>query len=68
MKGESLSDTMKMLQNYADVIVIRHPLEGAAQLAADAINIPVINAGDGVINILLNSVRFIYHSGMSGEA
>jgi aspartate carbamoyltransferase catalytic subunit len=47
MKGESLYDTMKMMEMYVDVIAIRHPLEGAAQLAADAVQIPIINAGDG---------------------
>ncbi len=46
-KGESLSDTMRMLEGYADLIVLRHPNEGAATLAADCVNIPVINAGDG---------------------
>lgn len=46
-KGESLQDTVKILENYVDAIVMRHPLEGAAQLAADSIDIPVINAGDG---------------------
>lgn len=46
-KGESLYDSMKMLEGYADVVVLRHPLEGSAKEAADAINIPVINAGDG---------------------
>ncbi|MFQ5730098.1 MAG: aspartate carbamoyltransferase, partial [Waddliaceae bacterium] len=46
-KGETLHDTMKMLENYVDVVVLRHPLEGAAQLAADTIEKPVINAGDG---------------------
>lgn len=46
-KKERLSDTMKMMEHYADVIILRHPLEGAAQQAADAVNIPVINAGDG---------------------
>jgi aspartate carbamoyltransferase catalytic subunit len=46
-KGETLQDTMKMLENYVDVVVLRHPLEGAAQLAADTIEKPVINAGDG---------------------
>lgn len=46
-KGESLYDTMKMMEQYTDLVVIRHPLEGAARLAADAIDIPVINAGDG---------------------
>lgn len=46
-KGENLSDTMKTIGNYADIIVIRHPEEGSAKLAADATDIPVINAGDG---------------------
>ena len=46
-KGESLWDTIKMIQQYADVIVIRHPLEGSARLAAEAAAIPVINGGDG---------------------
>lgn len=46
-KGESLHDCIKMMDHYADVLVIRHPLEGSAQLAADAAQIPVINAGDG---------------------
>ena len=46
-KGETLHDTMKMLEHYVDVVVLRHPLEGSAQLAADAIGKPVINGGDG---------------------
>lgn len=46
-KGESLWDTIKMTEQYADIIVIRHPLEGSARLAAEAANIPVINGGDG---------------------
>ncbi len=46
-KGESLFDTMKVIGNYADAIVIRHPKEGSARLAADAVEKPVINAGDG---------------------
>lgn len=46
-KGESLLDTMRMMEQYVDVIVLRHPLEGAARLAAEATSIPVINAGDG---------------------
>ncbi|MBS3104893.1 aspartate carbamoyltransferase [Candidatus Woesearchaeota archaeon] len=46
-KGESLWDTIKMTGQYADVIVIRHPLEGSARLAAEAASIPVINGGDG---------------------
>jgi aspartate carbamoyltransferase catalytic subunit len=46
-KGETLYDSMKVLEQYVDVITLRHPLEGSAQRAADATNIPVINAGDG---------------------
>lgn len=46
-KGESLKDTIKMVSNYADVIVMRHFLEGAAQYASEVTQIPIINAGDG---------------------
>jgi len=46
-KGESLHDTIRMLSSYADAIVIRHPNEGSALLAARASDRPVINAGDG---------------------
>jgi len=46
-KGETLSDTIRMAQAYADIIVIRHPQEGAARLASDIASVPVINAGDG---------------------
>ena len=46
-KGESLADTMRIWSGYADLIVIRHPWEGAARLAADYSDVPVINAGDG---------------------
>jgi len=47
MKGESLKDTIKMVSNYADIIVMRHYLEGAAKYAAEVSSVPVINAGDG---------------------
>jgi aspartate carbamoyltransferase catalytic subunit len=46
-KGENLADTVRVVENYADVLVIRHPLEGAARLAAEFANVPVINAGTG---------------------
>ena len=46
-KGESISDTAKIIGSYADIIVIRHPWEGAARVVADYAGIPVINAGDG---------------------
>jgi aspartate carbamoyltransferase catalytic subunit len=46
-KGETLSDTIKTVTGYCDVIVMRHPVEGAARLASQAATVPVINAGDG---------------------
>ncbi|WP_061252020.1 aspartate carbamoyltransferase [Leptospira interrogans] len=46
-KGETLYDTMKMVEAYADIAVIRHPVEGSSRIAAGAVKIPVINAGDG---------------------
>ncbi len=46
-KGESLADTIKTVSGYCDVIVIRHPVEGAARLASEVADVPVINAGDG---------------------
>ena len=46
-KGESVSDTAKVVSCYADIIAMRHPKEGAALVAAGAASIPVINAGDG---------------------
>jgi aspartate carbamoyltransferase catalytic subunit len=46
-KGESLADTARIVGSYADVIVLRHPWEGAARVVADYADIPVINAGDG---------------------
>lgn len=46
-KGESLNDTVRVVENYCDIIVIRHKLEGAARLAAAATRLPVINGGDG---------------------
>ncbi len=46
-KGESISDTARIIGSYADIVVIRHPWEGAAKVVADYAGIPVINAGDG---------------------
>ena len=46
-KGESLPDTVRTVAQYADVIVIRHPKIGSAKEAADAVSVPVLNAGDG---------------------
>ncbi len=46
-KGETLKDTILMVSNYADLIIMRHYLEGAARYASEVTNIPIINAGDG---------------------
>src|SRR5437867_13046658 len=46
-KGETLADTISMVEAYSDAIVLRHPHEGAARLAAEFTEKPVINAGDG---------------------
>ncbi len=46
-KGENLADTMRTVENYADVIAMRHPLDGAAKLAAEYSKVPVINGGSG---------------------
>jgi aspartate carbamoyltransferase catalytic subunit len=47
IKGESIADTTRVVGEYSDIIVIRHPWEGAARIAADHTDVPVINAGDG---------------------
>jgi aspartate carbamoyltransferase catalytic subunit len=46
-KGENLADTVRTVENYADVIALRHPLDGAAKLAAEFSKVPIINAGSG---------------------
>ncbi|MCE8423046.1 MAG: aspartate carbamoyltransferase, partial [Candidatus Methanoperedens sp.] len=46
-KGENLADTIRVVGNYADTIVLRHPREGAARMAAEFSKVPIINAGDG---------------------
>ncbi|OYT54908.1 MAG: aspartate carbamoyltransferase [Candidatus Hecatellales archaeon ex4484_218] len=46
-KGETLADTVRVVENYVDVIVLRHPLEGSARMAADYASVPIINAGSG---------------------
>lgn len=47
-KGETLEDTIKIVSNYADMIVMRHPKAGAADIAASVASVPVVNAGDGI--------------------
>ena len=46
-KGESLRDTLKIVDGYADILILRHPLEGSARWAAEMAQHPLINAGDG---------------------
>jgi aspartate carbamoyltransferase catalytic subunit len=46
-KGESLADSVRVISNYADIIVMRHPKDGAARLAAEYSTVPIINGGDG---------------------
>jgi aspartate carbamoyltransferase catalytic subunit len=46
-KGENLADTVRVVENYADVIALRHPLEGAARLAAEFSKVPILNGGSG---------------------
>ncbi|WP_421919058.1 aspartate carbamoyltransferase [Marinifilum sp.] len=46
-KGETLKDTTKMVSNYCDLVVMRHPIEGSARYASEVSDVPVINAGDG---------------------
>ena len=46
-KGESFSDTLKTIERYSDIIVMRHAVEGAARFASEVVDLPVVNAGDG---------------------
>ncbi len=46
-KGETLHDTIRVISNYCDLIVMRHPVEGAARYASEVAGVPVVNAGDG---------------------
>ncbi|WP_423751523.1 aspartate carbamoyltransferase [Salinirarus marinus] len=46
-KGESLADTVRVVEGYADAIVLRHPSEGSAKMASEFVDVPLVNAGDG---------------------
>ena len=48
VKGETIEDTVRMMEQYCDLLVIRHPLKGTLEVAANASSVPVINAGDGI--------------------
>ncbi len=59
-KGESLSDTVKIINQYADIIVARHPNEGAVRYISEQVDIPVVNAGDGANQHPTQSMLDIY--------
>ncbi|MDY6931949.1 MAG: aspartate carbamoyltransferase [Halobacteriota archaeon] len=46
-KGETLADTVRVISKYSDILVLRHPKQGAARMAAEYSSVPIINAGDG---------------------
>ncbi|MFB6269411.1 MAG: aspartate carbamoyltransferase, partial [Halobacterium sp.] len=46
-KGESLADTVRVVEGYADALVLRHPKQGSAKMASEYVDVPVLNAGDG---------------------
>jgi aspartate carbamoyltransferase catalytic subunit len=46
-KGESLADTVRVIEGYADALVLRHPSEGSAKMASEYVDVPLVNAGDG---------------------
>ncbi len=46
-KGETLADTVRVIEGYADALVLRHPSEGSAKMASEFVDVPLINAGDG---------------------
>ena len=46
-KGESLADTVRVIQGYADALVLRHPRQGSAKMASEFVDVPLVNAGDG---------------------
>lgn len=50
MKGENLADTIQVIGKYADLIVLRHPLDGAAHMATEFASVPIINGGDGSVH------------------
>ena len=46
-KGETIADTIRVLEKYADIIVMRHPMDGSTKLAAEHSSVPIISGGDG---------------------
>lgn len=67
-KGETLKDTIKMVDNYADLIVMRHPVEGAARYASEVAVHPVVNAGDGAKpTSFADNARSLFYLQNSGD-
>ncbi len=69
-KGETLADSVRVLEGYADALVLRHPREGAARMATEFIDIPLINGGDGAghhpSQTLLDLYTIRKHVGLDG--
>ena len=59
-KGETLKDTIMMVSNYVDLIIMRHHLEGAARYASEIASVPVINAGDGATSTPRRTMLDLY--------
>ena len=71
-KGETLKDTIMMVSNYADIIVMRHYLEGAARYASEVAPVPIVNAGDGANQhpsqtMLARPLFYLQDAGHTGE-
>ena len=69
-KGETLADTVRVIEGYADAIVLRHPSQGAAKMASEFVEVPLINAGDGAghhpTQTLLDLYTIRKHLGLDG--
>jgi aspartate carbamoyltransferase catalytic subunit len=60
-KGETIADTVRIVESYADLIVMRHPWDGGAKVAADYAHVPIINAGDGAHEHPTQTPFDLYH-------
>ena len=69
-KGETLKDTIMMVSNYADIIVMRHYLEGAARYASEVAPVPIVNAGDGANqhpSQTMHQIKYVEHTDFTEE-
>jgi len=60
MKGENLADTIRVVSGYADVIVMRHPKDGAGRMASEFSSVPIINGGDGSVHHPTQTILDLY--------